>query len=157
MPKIATDLYRAIKEGSFDMPFIVDGEAVDGLLHPRFHDTSYINAEGEEKTSSADVTLYNEAVTKAEMVKTGGGTSMFDVSGWFGLDSWEYFHVPKDTEYSEGLSIIKGKNNRRNRDKTLRGRHYQIEPKNPMTVDAYKGALNNFARAAVAKQVENAK
>ena len=38
MPKIATDLYRAIKEGSFDMPFIVDGEAVDGLLHPRFHD-----------------------------------------------------------------------------------------------------------------------
>jgi hypothetical protein len=91
------------------------------------------------------------------MVKSGGGTSMFDVSGWFGLDSWEYFHVPKDTEYSEGLSIIQGKNNRRNRDKTLRGRHYQIEPKNPMTVDAYKGALNNFARAAVAKQVENAK
>ena len=157
MPKIETDLYRAIKEASFDTPFIVDGEAIDGLLYPRFHDTSYITASGEERTSSADVTLYNDAVTKAEMVKTGGGTSMFDVSGWFGPDSWEYFHVPKDTEYSEGLNIKRGRSKRKNRDKTLSGRHYQIEPKNPMTVDAYKGALNHFARAAIAKQVQNAK
>ena len=37
------------------------------------------------------------------------------------------------------------------------GHHYQIEPKSRMTVQAYKGALDNFARAAVARSVELAR
>lgn len=156
MPTLDTDLYRAIKDGAFTTPFIVDDEAIDGLLYPRFHDTTYLNAAGEEKTSSADVALFDDADTGEEMVNTGGGTSMFDVTEWFGTDTWSYFHVPNETEYPASLHIHRGKKKRKNRA-GKRGYHYQIEPKNPMTVDGFKGALDNFARAALAKQVANAK
>lgn len=79
---------------------------------------------------------------------------MFDVEGWFGYSNWRYFLVPNGTEYPESLFIKKGKSVRTNRAGNLKGRHYQIEPKNPMTVGTFKGALDNFARNAVVKQVE---
>lgn len=79
---------------------------------------------------------------------------MFDVEGWFGYTNWRYFNVPNNTEYPESLFIRKGKSIRTNKAGNRTDRHYQIEPKNPMTLDAYKGALDNFARNAVVRQVE---
>lgn len=134
-----------------DGPFVVEGEPVVGLLYPRFEDSSYIDASGIERTSAADVKI------ESGKVQGGGGTSMFDVEGWFGHTNWRYFHVPVGTCYPDSLLIRKGRSNRMNRSGSLSGRHYQIEPRNPMTVDAYKGALDTFARNAVAKQVESVK
>ena len=151
MPSTASSLYRAIINGSMDGPFVVDDEPVRGLLYPRFEESTYIDGQGIERTSPADIRI------ESGQVQTGGGTSMFDVAGWFGYTNWRYFHVPSGTEYPDNLILKKGKSKRTNRSGTLSGHHYQIEPKNPMTVDAYKGALDTFARNAVARQVESAK
>lgn len=134
-----------------DGPFVVDGKPVTGLLYPRFEDSTYIDKLGNEQTSRADVSI------KSGEVQSGGGTSMFDVEGWFGHSEWRYFRVPSGTKYPESLFIKKGKHKRTNKPGTLTGFHYQIEPKNPMTIDAYKGALDCFARSAIAKQVELSK
>lgn len=151
MPQTTTDLYRAIINGSMDGPFVVDGEPVAGLLYPRFEESTYVDGGGIERTSPADVQIASGEV------QPGGGTSMFDVEGWFGHTNWRYFRVPSGTEYSPGLFISKGKSKRTNKAGNLTGRHFQIEPKNPMTVDALKGALDTFARNAVARQVALAK
>ena len=147
MPKTTTNLYRAIINGSFDGPFVVDDEPEEGLLYPRFESSTYTDSYGNEKISPADVSIILGKVQK------GGGTSMFDVDGWFGFSNWQYFFVPNNTEYPETLFIKKGSSVRTNRSGNRTGRHYQIEPKNPMTLEAYKGALDNFARNAVAQQV----
>lgn len=78
MPKTDANLYRAIINGSMDGPFVVDGEPVTGLLYPRFEPSTYVDGKGEQKTSPADVNVVSGEV------QTGGGTSMFDVEGWFG-------------------------------------------------------------------------
>lgn len=151
MPKTSTNLYRAITKDSMEGPFVVDDKPVAGLLYPRFESSTYVDSSGLERTSPADVDIISGEVQK------GGGTSMFDVKGWFGFTNWEYFHVPKETEYMENLFIRAGKSLRTNKSGKLTGRHYQIEPKNPMTVDAYKGALDHFARNAVVQQIKLSK
>ncbi|AEF99982.1 hypothetical protein [Methylomonas methanica] len=88
MPKTTANLYRAIINGSMDGPFIVDAEPVAGLLYPRFEASTYTDGSGIERTSPADVEIISDKVQK------GGGTSMFDVEGWFGYANWRYFFVP---------------------------------------------------------------
>ncbi len=90
-------------------------------------------------------------------VEAGGGTSLFNVDGWFGFGHWKYFEIPNGTEYGDNLKIKKGRSKRANKSGNRSGHHYQIEPKTRMTVQAYKGALDNFARAAVARSVELAR
>jgi len=156
MPKTSTDLYRAIKNGTFEGDeFVKDGEPVAGLLYPRFEASTYIDGLGMQQVSNADVTVH--PLPTGDEVESGGGTSMFDVDGWFGFGHWKYFQVPNGTEYPENLVIKKGRSKRTNKSGQLSGYHYQIEPKNRMMVSAYKGALDNFARSAVARSVELAK
>jgi hypothetical protein len=150
-----TNLYRAVIDGTFVGPLIKDGEPVMGVLYPRFEDSTYVDRGGIERTSPADVTVYQLAA--GDEVDTGGGTSMFDVKGWFGYRVWQYFRVPDGTEYPDSLHIRRGKSKRKNKTGSLEGRHYQIEPRTRMTVVAYKGALDNFARNAVVRMVEIAK
>jgi len=152
-----TDLYRGIKNGTFhDDVFVVDEAAVPGLLYPRFKATSYIDRSGQEQVSPPDVTVVS--APGGDQVEAGGGTSMFTVDGWFGFSEWKYFHVPEGTEYPASLLFIKkGKSKRKNKAGDRTGYHYQIEPRNRMTVEAYKGALDNFARNAVVKQIALAK
>ena len=152
MATTETSLYRAIIDGTFDCDLIADGKPVTGVLYPRFESTTYVTSSGDEKTSPADVVVH--AMESGDEVDAGGGTSMFDVDGWFGDSGWRYFQVPEGTEYPACLKIKRGRRKRRNRTGTREGRHYQIEPLNRMTVEAYKGALDNFARAAVVRQVE---
>lgn len=157
MPETNTSLYRAVPEGTMDGPFVVDDKPVEGLLYPRFYTTTYEDADGKERTSQADLTTYTDDKSGAEMVKDDGGTSMHDAEGWFGNDTWRYFHIPEKTKYPDSLNIKRGKKKKKNRTGTVSGRHYQIEPKHPMTVLSYKGALDNFARNAVVQQVALAK
>lgn len=152
MPKTETNLYRAIIDGSIEGDLINDGRPVQGLLYPRFEETSYIDAIGRERTSPADVVTHK--TPDGDEVDEGGGTSMHDARGWFGNAGWRYFSVPEGTEYPPNLVLKRGKRERWNRTRTVRGRHYQIEPLNRMSIDAYKGALDNLARSAVVRQVE---
>lgn len=156
MSTTTTNLYRAIKNGTFaDDKFVEDDKPVPGLLYPRFETTAYIDGSGNTQFSNADVTVHN--LSTGDEVDAGGGTSMFDVNGWFGFGYWKYFHVPNGTEYPDNLVIKRGKSKRKNKTGSREGYHYQIEPKTRMTVEAYKGALDNFARNAIVKQVQNAK
>jgi Tse2 ADP-ribosyltransferase toxins len=89
-------------------------------------------------------------------VLPGGGTSLHDASGWFpAKDFW----IPKGTVYCSEEIYIR----RDSKEKTsphndkVKGYHYQLEPKTRMTVAAFKGALDNMARAAVVQQCKLAK
>lgn len=153
MPLTDAPLYRAIKNGSFkDDKFVHDGQPEPGLLYPRFEDSTYIDGNGVEQDSFADVTVH--PLPTGDEVESGGGTSMFDVDGWFGFGHWKYFYVPKETEYPGNLVIKRGKKKRQNKSGSREGFHYQIEPRARMTVEAYKGALDNFARNAIVKQIK---
>jgi len=151
MAKTETNLYRAIIDGTFAGDLVTDGKPVTGVLYPRFETTTYVTSSGVERTSPADVTIHSMA--GGDEVEADGGTSMHDARGWFGDSGWRYFAVPEGTEYPICLKIKRGGRKRRNRAGTVEGRHYQIEPLNRMTVEAYKGALDNFARAAIVRQV----
>jgi hypothetical protein len=156
MPKTDTELYRAIKNGTFkDDLFVADDEPATGLLYPRFEATTYIDGFGKEQVSNADVTVH--PLPTGDEVEAGGGTSMFDVDGWFGFGHWKYFRVPNGTEYPENLVVKRGRSRRTNKSGNRAGYHYQIEPRNRMTVVAYKGALDNFARSAVVRAIALAK
>lgn len=156
MPTTDADLYRAVIHGTYPNDELVrEGEPAPGVLYPRFAATTYVDRQGIEQTSPADVTVH--PLPAGDEVDAGGGTSMFDVCGWFGFANWGYFHVPQGTEYPDNLFIRRGKSVRKNKSGKLQGRHYQIEPRNRMTVQAYKGALDNFARNAVVQQIRLAK
>jgi hypothetical protein len=156
MPTTNAELYRAVLNGTFKGDELVkDDKPIAGVLYPRFEETQYVDRQGIERTSPADVTVHPK--TGGDEVDAGGGTSMFDVCGWFGFTSWKYFHVPEGTEYPDNLFIRRGKSVRTNKSGKLTGRHYQIEPRNRMTVQAYKGALDNFARNAVVQQIRVSK
>ena len=137
MVKTTINLYRALRNGTLDGPLVTNDQPQVGLLYPRW---------------DKDVTV---SVGDTEpIVETGGGTSLHDVEGWFGFADWRYFCIPAETPLPASLVLKKGKKTRTNKTGDLRGFHYQIEPQNPMTVDALKGALDNLARAAVVRQVE---
>lgn len=157
MPTTKTNLYRALKKDEYPGEFQVDEKPVGGLLYPRFESTTYTDRDGVEQVSQADVDIVRNPVTKVLEVQTGGGTSLFDVIGWFGNAYWKYFQIPDGTEYPNGLFIKKGRSKRINKTKTATGYHYQIEPKIPMTVDTFKGYLDLFARNAVVRSNELAK
>lgn len=154
MPNTDKDLFRALKISDFPGEFQVDDKPLRGLLYPRFEVSSYTDGKGNLQTSQADVVLKPNAGTHEQEVQTGGGTSLFNVGGWFGYINWKDFKIPAQTEYPEGLVIKTGKK-KKNRDK-VEGIHYQIEPKNPMTVDAFKGALDTFARNALLASINKA-
>jgi hypothetical protein len=137
MVKTTTDLYRAVFDGSFDGPLVIDGEPRVGLLYPRW-----------------DIDLDVEVGGAEPMVEPGGGTSLHNVDGWFGFARCRYFLIPVDTPIPASLKVKKGKSKRTNKTRDRTGYHYQIEPLNRMTQTALMGALDNFARAAVVRQVE---
>lgn len=156
MPQTDINLYRALHKDGITPPFVVSGEPKEALLEPRWTDTSYF-AGGQERTSRADVTYATNPTTGEREVQPGGGTSMHDAEGMLGFGFFKYFHVPAGTEYPENLVITGGGERKWNRAGTVRAAHYQFEPRVPMTVDALKGALDNFARNAVVRQVALAK
>lgn len=153
MAKTATDLYRSVMGNAFKK-IELGVYPGDGVLDPRWEATSYFHkASQSQRISPADVDIVQGS--EGPEVKPGGGTSLHDVAGWFPCKE---FWIPEGTEYSDEIFIRKD-----NKLKTspgnakLSGYHYQLEPRTQMTVLAFKGALNNMARAAVVRQCELAK
>jgi Tse2 ADP-ribosyltransferase toxins len=147
MAQTALDLYRSIHKSTagYGNGPIVDGKAVSGVLYPDF----VARELGKGKIRAADVTL---AVGKGgvDEVQPKGGTSLFDkpyvLPG--GAKNWHSFRIPVGTDIPASLIVrFTGAN------KTFKSDHYQIECLNPMTVDAMKGALDNFARSAIVSLV----
>jgi hypothetical protein len=148
-----TDLYRSVMDKSFKS-IKVGVYPGDGVLYPRFESTEYFSKKlNRMVTSQADVDI---AVGKdGPEVLTGGGTSLHDVSGWFPTKE---FWIPQGTEYTDEIYIRKdSKKKTCPGNPNLSGYHYQLEPRTRMMVQAFKGALDNMARAAVARQCELAK
>ena len=153
MAKTATSLYRSVMGNKFKK-ITVGTYPGDGILDPRWEDEEYFSRKlNKMVTSFADVDVVLGGKDGPE-VKAGGGTSLHDAPGWFPCKE---FWIPDGTEYSEEIHIRKDAKAKKNPAQTVEGTHYQLEPKTRMTVTAFQGALNNMARAAVARQVELAK
>ncbi len=122
----------------------------DGVLDPRWKETTYIDRKGATRTSQADV------VVTGQDVEAGGGTSLHDVPGWYSAPD---FWIPEGTEYSDADIFIRPdkKQTTSPYNRKLSGTHYQLEPKFKMPIVSFQGALNNMARAAIVQQIAAAK
>jgi hypothetical protein len=78
------------------------------------------------------------------------GVSVSGSPGCFGYGSWFYFLLPEGTAIPGSLDV---KHTPSTKDQT----HHSIRCRNSMTIDAYQGALDTLARAAIAKAVERAR
>ena len=151
------DLYRALLFEDYPTTYSDDDTSFpDGFIYPRWQYKHYIakvKRNGrwveEPRVSRADVKYENDG-----KVKPGGGTSLFDCDGWFGFAKWHYFRIPKGIEVPRNLHLEGPGDEQTNASKTRTAHHYQIEVKIPMTTSAFKGSLDNFLRAAIARNVE---
>jgi hypothetical protein len=148
MAQTTTHLYRSVMSERFAIK--VGEYPGDGVLDPRWEDSTYTDKKGRKKLSRADVTVVTGR--DGPEVEAGRGTSLHDVPGWY---SYPDFWIPEGTQYCDADIVI-------HKDEDLRtspynpkvtGYHYQLEPKHQMPVVAFQGALNNMARAAVVRQI----
>lgn len=152
MPDTTVELYRSVRKEDFPDGVVVNDFAVAGVLFPSFADSTYQIKQGTKtvsRTRSADIRPYPHQ--GQSVVSAGGGTSLFDKANVFGKKYWHCFTIPKDTPIPASLQVIFT-----GRNATYDADHYQIEPLNRMTLQAFKDALDNLARAAVTKLVEAA-
>jgi Tse2-like ADP-ribosyltransferase toxin len=144
-------LFRSVRKDDFPQGVIVDDHAVTGVLYPSFENKQFVNHVGATMTRPAD--LYPYTYEGQNVVDPGGGTSLFDRSEVFGTKYWWYFTLPQGTVVPDSLRIRHtGRNDKYDAE------HYQIEAAAyRMRVDAFKGALDNLARNAVAKLYESSR
>lgn len=151
--KTTTDLYRSVRKEDFPDGVIVDDHAVHGVLYPSFAKSTHqvqVRGKLETRTRLADVAPYLHKGQPA--IDPGGGTSLFDRNKAFGSKYWWYFKIPNGTAIPESLRI-----RHTGRNDIYNAEHYQIEAGTArMPVEAYKGALDNLARNAIAKLYEDA-
>jgi Tse2 ADP-ribosyltransferase toxins len=147
--KTTVNLFRSIHKTTpgFEQGPIVDDKAVIGVLYPDFETRDL----GSGRTRAADVKTFR-GEGGVTMVRTGGGTSLFDrafaIPG--GTKFWHCFKIPKDTVIPDSLIV-----RFTDRNEKFNANHYQIEVKTgTMSVDAMKGALDNMARNAIVRLVE---
>ena len=154
MATTSTDLYRSVMGNVFKR-IEIGVYPGDGVLDPRWEPTEYFSKKlGRMVTSDADVDVVVGGKDGPEVLPDGG-TSLHDVAGWFPCKE---FWIPAGTEYTDEIFIRKdAKQKACPSDPHLRGFHYQLEPRTRMTVTAFKGALNNMARAAVVRQCDLAR
>lgn len=141
MATTATNLWRSVRTEQFPDGVVVNGYPADGILYPDFEPRKLPNG----STRAADVEIKDGKVQKL------GGTSLFDRDKVFQGKSWLAFRIPKGTEIDPLLVVRYTNYNTR-----FGADHYQIEVAKPIPVDSYKGALDNFARAALAKAHQDA-
>ena len=147
------NLYRSLLGDAAKLK-VRSGVPDEGMLDPRWIDSSYVDSRTKAvKISRADVRVVM-GKSEPEVLDDGGGTSLHDVPGWFG---GREFFIPTGTEYSEEILIVKDDKKKTNPKGTVSGYHYQLTARTRMSVLTFKGYLDNMARAAVARQVEQAK
>lgn len=152
-------LWRAVRKEAFADGTIVDGHAVAGVLYPDFEERQIgrkVKGVMTYTTRAPDLAPTKGKPSDGEdatldYVNPGGGTSLFDKADVFGGASkgWFSFKIPDGTSIPDSI-LVKNDGRREERDAT----HYQLEPLTRMRVDAYKGALDNLARNAIARSVE---
>ncbi len=147
MSKCPADLWRGVHINEYPEGPIINGKPAEGVLYPSF-ERKQIGAlsSGKPKFREADVEIIGG------MVQPGGGTSLYNKGGFFKSRSWQYFYIPKDTDTGPDLKITGPEYN-----DFFKADHYQIEVIKALYLVAYKGALDNLARAAVKKAYEDAR
>lgn len=148
MAKTTTHPYRSVMDERFTIS--IGMYPGDGVLDPRWQQTTYIDRKGLTRTSQADV------VVVGDEVEAGGGTFLHDVPGWYSAPD---FWIREGTEYSDVDIHIRAdkKQTTSPYNRKLSGTHYQLEPKFKMPVLSFQGALNNMARAAIVQQIAASK
>ncbi|NDR57095.1 hypothetical protein [Aliiruegeria sabulilitoris] len=153
MARTHNDLFRAIIDGTFMADLEPATErTVLGVLYPRCEAETHIDRRGREWTRRAEMTVY--CIDQDCMADTDGGTVLFDVAGWYGHVGWQYFEVPEGTELPDCLVIETTGGVRRNRSGALQGKLHMIVPRNRMTLQAYRAALDGLARNAIVRQIQ---
>lgn len=158
MADLDQDLYRACKKNrrsSRDLLQAFEDSHGATLLYPDYEGFTRKDGSRREpdvtrvKDSSGDIWVcgiddVNKSTGK-KLISSTEGVSISKDAGKFGFSMWYYFLLPQGTSVPECFDI------------TQTGHdisHYSIRLKNRMRQDAYEGALNTFARAALAKAVE---
>ncbi len=147
MTKTPTKLWRAALVEDYPLDVTIDDESSKGILYPDFERKVISqNPNGTPKYRPPDVNVVNG------MVQAGGGTSLFNKDKYFKGNKWRFFYIPEDTIIDPRLKLTGPEYN-----DYFKANHYQIEVEKPLPIDAYKGALDNLARAALKKAYEDAR
>ena len=147
MSKSVTNLWRGVRVEDFPSGVLIDDKPADAILYPDFERKQIGNKrDGTPKYREADVDVVKG------MVQVGGGTSLFDKDKFFRGKSWRFFYIPEGTLIDPRLKLTGPDYN-----DYFKANHYQIEVEKPLSISAYKGALDNLARAAVMKAYEDAR
>lgn len=141
--KTEVDLYRSCRIEQFPDGVLVEGAPAPGLLDPDFYPKPLEGG----ASRAADVDIDN--VDGVEWVLAGGGTSLFDRPGVFTKPGWLSFEIPEGTPIPDSLIVVNTGYNKR-----FKATHWQIEPRaQRIRKDSMQGALDNFARAALARSI----
>ncbi|WP_338845438.1 hypothetical protein V8J88_17105 [Massilia sp. W12] len=145
MSQTDTDFYRSVLIAQFPGGTIIDKNPAPEVLYPDFEPR--VLPDGRVRDADIEKQIDKDG---SVWVKSRGGTSLFDKDAVFPRKKWTTFHIPNGTEIPDGIIIrFTGYN------KKYDANHYQIESKaGLMRIDAYKGALDNLARNAIARAVE---
>jgi hypothetical protein len=161
MADLTLDLFRACKRNRRTMTTIGDqfrDSSGAGALYP-----DYIGFRRRDGSVRApDVTTFTDSegvvwvrgvddvnpATRRRYVSAIEGVSLNTEAGRFGYDTWFYFVLPTGTSIPESLDVTQT-----GADEN----HYSIRCRNSMKKEAYEGALDTLARAAIAKAVELAR
>ncbi len=147
MTTTSVSLFRSVRIEQFPDGVFKGEDPAVGLLDPDF----YAKDLGKGRVRAPDVEI--QVIDKVEWVKAGGGTSLFDRAKVFTSSGWLNFEIPNGTPIPESLLVKNTGYNKR-----FEATHYQIESRaQMMTKTAMQGALDNFARNAIARSVELAK
>ncbi|CAI8914812.1 Tse2 family ADP-ribosyltransferase toxin [Methylocaldum szegediense] len=158
MADLTLDLYRACKRNkrkTLDIKQNFNSDHGTGFLYP-----DYTGFWRKDNTFRApDVTTFTDDTgtewirgvndtdprTGRHYVSRNEGVSLSTTPGKFGYKFWFYFLLPEGTPVPDSLDVVQTGTDQS---------HYAIRCKNLMRKDAYEGALNNLARAAIAKATE---
>jgi len=162
MPDVPVDLYRSCKSSNWTGKSMEKKEQSfveshgKGSLYPDYvgftRNDGTVRAPDVTTMSGDGGVLWVRGVEDRNqqdrpIVSWKEGVSVSTMHGGFGYKGWFYFLLPKNTPVPDSLDIIPTPT--RND-----GGHYSIRCKNLMRQDAYEGALDNLARAAVVRAVE---
>lgn len=148
MSKTNVHLYRSVRIEQFPSGTIMESQPAPEILYPDFEERLLPSG----KVRKADIDTFADA-NGQQWVKAGKGTSLFDRANVFKAKGWLSFEIPQGTVIPDSLLVrLTDHNDRYNAN------HFQIESlAKTMRLDAFKGALDNLARNAIARSIEVAK
>lgn len=162
MANISVDLYRSCKSSGWSGKTAAKKEEVfsatygKGSLYPDYE--GFTRKDGSVR--APDITTFTDDrgtvwVRGVEdrddrgraFISSKEGVSVSATRGGFGYKGWFYFLLPEGTPVPDSLDV-------RHTPSRNDSGHYSIRCRNLMRRDAYEGALDNLARAALARAVE---